>query len=1391
MVRQPLLAATPKKKKRRKVRRNRYEKILHKVSRLKEVRESSPGYQHELLRRRVLKALREATENAKHGTMQFDLGSAGQRKNRHVDDSEGDYHYKGQAVLSYEKFILMMGAEIESQRDSGKQMSSEIPSEVHDPEAVKKGLRSDTKEDWETVGRYDGMSDTEILADKLKNFKDPTLIPPFFYPVKIENPCDGSNRSITVMALIDTGADHTILAKEFATTCLLDMKDTRKEGKLIGFSAAAPAVDRIRSTYPLLFYGGGKRTLVRPDINVFPKSLNVNMLLGRDLFHAFGLNIGPLPLGYPDEKASQDPMYAEPTMGDCMERKSLVSDFPLEALKEVERTKLRARLQKKLDEHVQIVPENGFINHPQATVRLIHDTPNRTSFVPQYAFKKPAVKQLITEWIDKMVVEGRFEVFNQEKHGQEFLLNNTPLMTTPSKRVCADLRDFNRGLLIDPSKIANIPGIYHEMGTAGYTVFTELDLKGAFLQFMIAKEDQHKLVFTWGGKQYISKSAVFGLAHMAQICSRVLTLIFADHKNVRIYCDNIIIGSKNFEDHERHVIRAIDIANEHNIRLNPAKCKLAYAQLMTLGNIISEKGVTPDPEKVERIMNWVTPDNPKALGSFLSTANYLRCFVRNFSALTACLHKLRNLRAKEFKEAWNKKHELAFQMVKKALANAPMLLHADWSKEFTMVCDASITGLGGVLYQPTKPRDPPSPENIVMFYSRGLQGYEKAFSVYRLELTAIVFGLRQCDEFISDRHFTLLTDHNALIYLHSQKNFNRILLGHFAVLSDYTFSIFHLPGHLNRPSDGLSRAYQKVWDSYIPSTSNGEGETSEELAQERQILLALVENSAAEMEDLQQHPHYMEISEEFKKPKTPDEAQELVRNHHTRGHFGTEATMQSLKKEGWCWMGMTTLVDKVCHSCSACQKWAKGRKTYHPIRAVKAFLPWDRIQIDFVTSFNETETHNRYVMVVYDVMTGFCLIRATKSRTSLDCATVLWLIFCDFGIPKCVQTDGDGTFIGQIFQDMVREHGAQHVIITAYTPRINGGVERAIATISDMLHKFQSALDVSWDKLIPFCQVMLNNKHRKLTGMTPFAMFMNRDLNLFESYTNMEEWEITATDIQQWKDKEAYLHEIIFPTILFNKDKLKEVMSADFARGRTIQKEHLEIGVMVMLSDVVRPDKNSQPWLGPFMIVGISQSGHYWLKDSAGGMWHRQVPREHLKVLKHADLKMMSNGDYVARVTAHRDVDGVRQYKVMWADASEDSWVPAQDFDDLQCIKDYFARRTTIPKPSERRIRTAQLQEEEQFTVKEIHQRRGSKKKGYEYLVSWEDWDEQTWITEAQFGEGEMIREFDGRRIPEALTEEPIMVMNPNILDMGEEVPIIEAPRSSRSRVSPKRFGSL
>lgn len=174
---------------------------------------------------------------------------------------------------------------------------------------------------------------------------------------------------------------------------------------------------------------------------------------------------------------------------------------------------------------------------------------------------------------------------------------------------------------------------------------------------------------------------------------------------------------------------------EHKLLLQSEKCTFLKSSTTYIGHIISREGVMLDPGKVETVENFPIPKTSKDMKSFLGLCGYYRRFIKDFAKIAKPLNRL----LKEVSEfIWTNEQETAFQQIKRCLISEPVLQYPDFTKEFTLVTDASQEALGAVLSQGTVGKD----DRSISYASRTLNSAEKSYSTTEKELLAVVWSVQ-------------------------------------------------------------------------------------------------------------------------------------------------------------------------------------------------------------------------------------------------------------------------------------------------------------------------------------------------------------------------------------------------------------------------------------------------------------------------------------------------------------------------------------------------------------------------------------------------------------------------------------------------------------------------
>jgi len=248
----------------------------------------------------------------------------------------------------------------------------------------------------------------------------------------------------------------------------------------------------------------------------------------------------------------------------------------------------------------------------------------------------------------------------------------------------------------------------------------------------------------------------------------------------------------------------VERLNSVGLRIEPASYNVGNTRLKLLGHVLSESGVALDPEKLEMIAQWPQPTTGASLASALGLGAYMRDHVRNYAEITAPLEAVK----KQKEITWTPLLTSHWELFKRAFGSAPILSFPDFNKRFVIACDASQTGIGGVLYQPDDEKNEITAHNIIAICSKVLNATQRNYPVYKKELWGMVYSLRKFHSVIWGRKDVIvLTDHRPLIHVLQQKQLSVSLQQWLDVLLDYNLSIQYRPGVMHVVPDALSRMF--------------------------------------------------------------------------------------------------------------------------------------------------------------------------------------------------------------------------------------------------------------------------------------------------------------------------------------------------------------------------------------------------------------------------------------------------------------------------------------------------------------------------------------------------------------------------------------------------------
>ena len=193
-----------------------------------------------------------------------------------------------------------------------------------------------------------------------------------------------------------------------------------------------------------------------------------------------------------------------------------------------------------------------------------------------------------------------------------------------------------------------------------------------------------------------------------------------------------------------------------------------------------------DPDKLYAASTWPRPTNVLEVRQFLSLCSYYRRFVAKFADIAQPLYQCTK-RNQPFE--WTEGAEYAFNRLKQALTEAPILGYPEPTGNYILDADASAFGVGAVLSQVQK-----GEEKVIAYFSRQLSRQECQYCATRRELLAIIQVTKHFHHYLYGREFTVRTDHAALKWLLNFKNPEGRTACWLEHLQQYNFTIEHRHG---------------------------------------------------------------------------------------------------------------------------------------------------------------------------------------------------------------------------------------------------------------------------------------------------------------------------------------------------------------------------------------------------------------------------------------------------------------------------------------------------------------------------------------------------------------------------------------------------------------------
>ena len=231
-----------------------------------------------------------------------------------------------------------------------------------------------------------------------------------------------------------------------------------------------------------------------------------------------------------------------------------------------------------------------------------------------------------------------------------------------------DFTDLNKACLKDSFPLPRMDQLMDS--TAGHKLLTFMDAFSGYNPIKMDEEDQEKIAFITSQGFYCYKVMPFRVKNVGATYQRLVNKMFNKQigRNMEVYVDDMLVKSKEELAHLDDLRETFTTLKQYQMKLNPSKCVFGVASGMFLGFMVSQRGIEANPEKVQAIINMVSPRTIKEVQKLTGRIAALNRFVSR--AMDKCLPFFKTLK-QAF--AWTDECEAAFQDLKHYLSNPPLL----------------------------------------------------------------------------------------------------------------------------------------------------------------------------------------------------------------------------------------------------------------------------------------------------------------------------------------------------------------------------------------------------------------------------------------------------------------------------------------------------------------------------------------------------------------------------------------------------------------------------------------------------------------------------------------------------------------------------------------------
>ncbi|GJV70154.1 reverse transcriptase domain-containing protein [Tanacetum coccineum] len=651
-----------------------------------------------------------------------------------------------------------------------------------------------------------------------------------------------------------------------------------------------------------------------------------------------------------------------------------------------------------------------------------------------------------------------------------------------------------------------------------------------------------------------------------------------------------------------------------NLVLNWEKCHFMVKEGIVPGHKIYKYGIEVHKAKVVVIAKLPHPTTVRGIRSFLGHAGFYSRFIQDFSNIARPMTRILE---KETPFFFSKECIEAFNILKKKLTEAPILVAPDWDLPFEIMCDASDFAVGAVLGQrKTKHFHP------IHYASKTMTNAQAHYTTTKKRLLAVVYAFEKSWPYLVLSKTIVYTDHSALKYLLAKQDAKPRLLRWILLLQEFDVIIRDKKGAKNLAADHLSRLEnphqsdlekKEIMETFPLETLGmvtfrGDSSTPwfADIANYHAGNFIVKGMSSQQkkkfFKDVKHYfwddPYLFRICADqmIRRCFYGQEAVDILTACHNRpigGHHGANYTAKKVFDSGFYWPTIYRDAHDLVTRCDACQHQGKiSQRDEMPQNAIQVCEIFDVWGIDFMGPFPSSQG-NKYILMAVDYLSEWVEAKVLPTNDAQVVVKILKSLFARFGTRHAIISYPDTHFCNDQFAKVMLKYEVTHRLSTAYHPQTSGQVEVSNHVLKRILERTVGENRDSWsdkldDALWAFCTAF-----KTPIGCTPYKLVYEKACHLPIELEHKAYWalkhcnfdlKITGDHRKVQMNELNELRDRAYENSLIHKEKTKKIHDSK------IKNRVFNVGDRVLLFNSrlkIFSGKLKTRWTGPFTVTQV------------------------------------------------------------------------------------------------------------------------------------------------------------------------------------------------------------